>query len=118
MMVIPTIDFEKLYVRVLRNYVQVASSALKIDPPYTVELGVVGLQDIYFTAPGIHGHGERKGPVNAESFRRHYTLSETTDEVIKDLLGTYFTDLYDLAAFGRKDVFTTDVVAAHDLPVL
>ena len=49
MWVIPTIDFEKLYVRVLRNYVQVASSALKLDPPYTVELGAVGLQDVSWT---------------------------------------------------------------------
>ena len=52
MWVIPTIDFEKLYVRVLRNYGQVASSALKLDPPYTVELGAVGLEGVYFTAPG------------------------------------------------------------------
>jgi hypothetical protein len=36
MWVIPTIDFEELYVRVLKNYVQVALSALKLDPPYTV----------------------------------------------------------------------------------
>jgi hypothetical protein len=118
MIVIPTIDFEKLHVRVLRNYVQVALSALKIDPPYTVELGAVGWQDIYFTAPGIHGHGERKGPVRVESFHRRYTLYETTDDAIKVLLGTYFTDLYDLAAFDRKDVFTSYIVAAHDLPVL
>jgi hypothetical protein len=118
MIVIPTIDFEKLHVRVLRNYVQVALSALKIDPPYTVELGAVGLQDIYFTAPGIHGHGERKGPVRVEDFHRRYTLYETTDDAIKILLGTYFTDLYDLAAFDRKDVFTSHIVAAHDLPVL
>jgi hypothetical protein len=108
MCVIPTIEFEKLYVRVLRNYVQVVSIALTLDPPYTVELGAVGLQDVYFTAPGLHGRGERKGPVKVESFQRRYTLSDTTDDAIKVLLGTYFTEFYDLAAFARKDVFTSD----------
>jgi hypothetical protein len=118
MQVIPTIDFEKLYMRVLRNYVQVALSALKLDPPYTVELGAVGLKDVYFTAPGLHGRGERKGPVVVESFQRRYMLADTTDDAIKAVLGTYFTNLYDLAAFTRKDVFTSDIVAAHDLPSL
>jgi hypothetical protein len=118
MWVIPTIDFEKLYVRVLRNQVQVALSALKLNPPYTVELGAVGLQDVYFTAPGFHGRGERKGPVKVDSFQRRYTLSDATDDAIKAVLSTYFTDLYDLAAFTRKDVFTNDIVAAHDLPSL
>ncbi|HWX35359.1 MAG TPA: hypothetical protein VNZ53_49055 [Steroidobacteraceae bacterium] len=70
MIVIPIIDFEKLYIRVLRNYV----------------------------------HRD--------------ALSDTTDDAIKAVLGAYFADLYDLAAFARKDVFTTGVVAAHDLPSL
>jgi hypothetical protein len=118
MWVIPTIDFEKLYVRVLTNYVQVASSALKLDPPYTVELGALGLQEVYFTAPGLHGRGERKGPVKVEFFQRRYALSYTTDDAIKAVLGTYFTELYDLAAFARTEAFTSDVIAAHDLPSL
>jgi hypothetical protein len=118
MRVIPTIDFEKLYVRVLRNYVQVASSALKLDPPYTVELGAVGLKDVYFTAPGLHGRGERKGPVKVVSFQRRYALSDMTDDATKSVLSRYFADLYDLAAFSRKDVFTSDIISAHDLPSL
>jgi hypothetical protein len=118
MWTIPTIDFEKLYVRVLRNYVQVASSALKIDPPYTVELGAVGLNDVYFTAPGLHGRGERKGPVIVQCFQHRYPLADTNDEAIKAVLRAYFTDLYDLAAFTRKEVFASDVIAAHDLPTL
>ena len=97
---------------------QIASTALKFVPPYTVELGAVGLQDVYFTAPGIHGRGERKGPVILESFQRRYMLSETTDDGIKALLGLYFTDFYDLAAFARSDVFSSDIIAAHDLPSL
>jgi hypothetical protein len=56
--------------------------------------------------------------VKVESFQRRYTLSETTDDAIKAVLGTYYTDLYDLAAFTRKDVFTNNIVAAHDLPSL
>jgi hypothetical protein len=118
MWVIPTIDFEKLYVRVLRNQVQVSLSALKLDPPYTVELGAVGLQDVYFTARGLHGQGERKGPLKVDSFQRRYALSDATDDAIKAVLSTYFTDLYDLAAFTRKGVFTNDIVAAHDFPSL
>jgi hypothetical protein len=115
--VIPTITFEKLYVRVLMNYVKVMSE-LKLDPPYTLELGVVGLKDAYLTISGLHERGAFKGPVLQDMFKRRDTLRATTVGDIKNVLRTFFEELYDLAAFARADAFSDNVIAAHGLPPL
>lgn len=61
--VIPMISLEKLYVRVLINYITIAASEFKLQLPFTVELGATGLKDSYLSVPGAQGRGEIIGPV-------------------------------------------------------
>ena len=114
--VIPAITFEKLFVRALRNYVGVLNIVLKIGPPYTVELGLVGIDDVHITIPGIHGSGEVKGPILQKQISRRYSLDDTNDASVMALLRAFFADVYDLAAFSRADAFTDAIAAAQDLP--
>jgi hypothetical protein len=112
---IPTITFEKLYVRVLDNYVKVMG-VLQQPPPYTVEMGIIGMQDTYFTIPGVHQRGEFKGPILQNVFKGRYSLDGVTNNDVKNVLRTFFEELYDLAAFRRSDAFNDHTVVAHDLP--
>jgi hypothetical protein len=113
---LPMISFEKLYVRVLNNYLNTATE-LGLPPPYTVVLGISGLADTYLTAPGGElGNGQFFGPVMTDSIERRYTLTEVSDAAIADLLRRYFAAIYDLAAASRRDILTDPVIAAHNLP--
>jgi hypothetical protein len=112
---IPTITLEKLYVRVLDNYVKVLG-VLQQNLPYTVEMGIVGMQDAYFTIPGIHQRGELKGQILQNVFKGRYSINGVSHNDVKNVLQTFFEELYDLADFARSDAYNDDTVAAHDLP--
>jgi hypothetical protein len=45
------ISAEKLYTRALENYVSVATSEMKLRPPFVVEVGAAGLKGVYMGAP-------------------------------------------------------------------
>jgi hypothetical protein len=111
------IGVEKLYVRALRNYVKVASLELGLIPPYTVELGAVGIDGVYLLVPGgPFNKGEFVGPIMEPYITKRYSLSETSDHAIKELLRNYFREFYDLATCDRAEVITDDHVSGNDLP--
>jgi hypothetical protein len=111
------IGVEKLYVRALGNYVKVASSELGLIPPYTVELGAVGIDGVYLLVPGgPFNKGEFVGPIMEPYITKRYSLSETSDRAIKELLRNYFREFYDLATCDRAEVITDDHVSGNDLP--
>ena len=115
--VLPMITFEKVYVRVLRNYIKV-EAALGLAPPYAVELGVVGLKGVHLTVPtgGPFGNGDFLGPIREDRIQRQYTLATVDDAAIMSVLRDFFNEVYDLAYAVRADVWTDQLVAAHDLP--
>ena len=114
---ISAIGREKLYVRVLRNYVKVATSELGLIPPYTVEMGAVGIDGVYLAVPGGPlNTGEFVGPVMQENIQKRYTLPDVSDSAVAGVLRSYFTEFYDLASCVRAQVITDALVAAHDLP--
>jgi hypothetical protein len=116
--IIPMIAFEKIYRRVLGNYVRVAASELGLRLPYTVEMGAVGLNDVRlaFAGDGTHGQGRIEGPVMKQSLQRRYSLVATTESAMDAVLRDYFSDFYDLVAVSRRDILTDQLVAAHGLP--
>jgi hypothetical protein len=58
------ISAEKIYTRALENYVSVATSDIKFKPPFIVELGAVGLRDVYMGAPHPEfSNGHYYGPI-------------------------------------------------------
>ena len=117
--VIPMIGFEKIYCRVLNNYVRVAISDLQLRLPYTVELGATGLDGIFLAVPGGPlGNGEIIGPIMKNAQQRRYDLTSTTEGAINAVLRAYFSDFYDLVARTRTETLTDAIVAAHGLPSL
>jgi hypothetical protein len=111
--VISGIGLEKLYLRALRNYVNVAASELGLIPPYTVEMGAVGINGVYLAVPGGPlNTGEFVGPIMRENIEK----PDVSDGAVAQVLRSYFIEFYDLAACVRAQVITDALMAAHDLP--
>lgn len=111
------IGLEKLYVRVLRNYVKVASSELGLIPPYTVEMGAVGINGAYLAVPGGSlNTGQLVGPIMTPYIQKRYSIPDISDNEIMGVLRSYFLDFYDLATCTRAEVLTDQLIATHDLP--
>jgi hypothetical protein len=53
-LVIPTVNVENIFGRVLDNFCSVAADVFGIAPPYQIELGAIGLSG---TVLGINRHG-------------------------------------------------------------
>jgi len=115
--ILPMVTFEKVFTRVLRNYVQV-EAALGLAPPYTVVVGVVGLKDVYLTVPmgGDFGNGQFLGPIHDEGLQQTHTLKAVDEKSVALLLREFFNALYDLTDNVRAEVWTDQLIAAHDLP--
>ena len=114
---LPMVTFERVYTRVLRNYVQV-ERVFGLSPPYRVVVGAVGLKGVYLTAPagGEFRGGNILDPIHQNALQQEHRLIETDDHSIARLLREYFCALYDLADSVRADVWTDEQIAAHDVP--
>jgi hypothetical protein len=89
-MMVPMIAFEKLFVRVLTNYVAIASSELRLTLPYYVELGAVGLNGAYLAVPGAQGQGEVIGPIHEPAIASRHTLGGTDEAAVFEVLRSFF----------------------------
>lgn len=117
--VLPIVTFEKAFLQALRNYVKV-EGALGLRPPYDVVLGLGGLKGVYLSAPtlGPFGNGGYTRPIRDNEIERTYTLATDDDGAIKTVLRAFFCDLYDLALVTRDELWTKELLIAHDLPSL
>jgi hypothetical protein len=114
--VIPAIALERLYLETLRRYVKVAA-ALGCAPPYTVEIGLVGLKESYLMVPGgLFNKGDVAGPISQEAFSEKHTLESIDDTAIKNMLRRVFIPFYRLVDKVRAHLLTDELIAAHDLP--
>jgi hypothetical protein len=119
---IPMVAFERLHVFVLVNYVNIMTRELNLYPPYSVELGLVGLKDVYLGLPGpTQPFGSKTapssvGPMMENSLRIRDTLGDISDSSIKNALGAYFRHLYELAGYTRADALTDYTVSTWGLP--
>jgi hypothetical protein len=94
----------------------VAAKELGLAFPYTVELGIKGLDGAYIIFPR-QPTGYAAGPVYEEAFRRTYPLHEPTPEAITDLLRTYSNDFYEeLVGRRRADMIADSFIAGYQLP--
>ncbi len=111
------ISAEKIYSRALENYVSVVTSELKLRPPFIVELGAVGLRDVYMGAPHPEfSNGHYYGPIREASLVRRYELRETHQAALFGILREFFDDLYDLAECSRSEVLTDEHVSRNGIP--
>lgn len=108
---------EKLCTRTLENFVKVASTVMRLRPPFVVELGIVGTKGAYMGAPHPDFlNGNYYGPIRDNSLVRRYDLVRIDRAAQHDVLRQFFDDLYDCAEVSRSEILTDAHVQAHDIP--
>jgi hypothetical protein len=113
----PMITVEKLYTRTLENYISASTSQFRLRPPFVVELGAVGLKDVFMAAPHPEvPSGSYYGPFREDSLVRRYDLQSAKDAEVLDILRQFFNELYDLAECSRADVLTDEHVTRNNIP--
>jgi hypothetical protein len=100
-LVIPMEKMRKIFSRVLGDYVAFAADVLELPPPFSVELGAIGLRDVRVSHPAPNPYNETAGPIHDAScmVRRviHSAAKQTQDTVVE----AFVTELYDLAGVAR-----------------
>jgi len=114
---IGTISVEKIYVQTLRSYLATLHDELGMRPPYTLELGAVGIQGCYLGLPSVEfSNGQFYGPIGKPEIRIRYSLEQGTEAELLNALRRFFVELYDLVAVSREHILTDEIVAKNDLP--
>ena len=112
-----TLGTERLYVRVLENYASTAVSEFKLQLPFVVEVGAVGLKGVFMGAPNPETPGSYYyGPFRGKSLIRQYELHNTNLEILHDVLRQFLDELYDLAECVRSNILTDEHVARNNIP--
>ena len=96
---IPGKPFEDTFRRSLSNYVDFMQYKLNILPPYTVEAGVVGIQDyrIIVDATGM----ERYGPFFDNEMKIRLVLNENSAQALDTVLLKFFEELFMVSGYAR-----------------
>ena len=102
-LVVPTVNVENIYGRVLRNYCSVATDDFGIEPPYQIELGALGPSG---TVLGINRHGT-SGPIHQDRFTLRRILNDVTAGTQKKLIRDFLDALFDLAGEVRQEHLRT-----------
>ena len=108
---------ERVCARALENYVSVAISEMKLRLPFIVELGAVGLRDVFMGAPHPEfSSGHYYGPIRERSLVRRYELPDARQATLFNILRQFFEEFYDLAECTRSDVLTDEHIRKNAIP--
>ncbi len=95
--IIPTVNVENIYKRVLRNYCEVTNNIFGIDPPYQVVCGAVGMRGAYLALQ----NRSYAGPIHDDKIELRIALNDIRTESQEKLIGQFLTELFDLAGEKR-----------------
>ena len=96
--VVPPVNVENIYGRVLKNYCLIAKDGFGIEPPYQIELGAVGLRG---TVLGMNT-SNMFGPIHQDRCKIRRILKDATPDAQQQLIGDFLDALFDLAGEDRK----------------
>jgi hypothetical protein len=113
---IAIIRAEILYIRTLENYVETATSELKLKLPFIVEFGAVGLKDVFMAVPHPQIGTFHHGPFHEEVLVRRHELHDVKHELLYEVLRRFLEELYDLAGCVRSDVVTNELSKQYKIP--
>lgn len=94
-LVIPTVSVEKIYQRVLPNYIEIATDHFKLPPPHQIEIGAVGLQDKRLEYDS--NRNAVSGPIYKPELKIRQTLNDVSIDSQNKLITTFIDALLDLA---------------------
>jgi hypothetical protein len=96
-LVIPIANVQNIYARVLADYIAVAKDEIGVQPPYTIELGAVGLSQVCVSLPPPNVYQEVSQPIYENTVKLRQILTDigvgSQDKLVREFIGK----LYDLA---------------------
>jgi hypothetical protein len=96
--IIPTVNVENIFKRVLANYCEIMGDVFGIQPPYQVVCGAVGLRDTYL---GIRNRDYAAGPIHDDQIVIRRTLNESSLDAQEQVVSEFVEVLFDLAGEKR-----------------
>ncbi len=87
----------------LPNYIDFVRN-IGIEPPYTLEAGVVGIKNAYLGVPRDYDDGLR-GPIHTNELVCRRTLNDASETSIQEFLLGFFEELFDIAGYNRPENF-------------
>ncbi len=83
----------------IANFIDVARQELGINPPYEIEVGVVGLQNMRLSLPQSRTFYQEQfsDPVHDEEVHLRIVVHNVTDEAVNKIVTDFLHDLYGLA---------------------
>lgn len=97
--VIPDVSVANFYSRVLENYIMIIRE-LGFDPPYTVEMGAVGLAGARLSMPPPNPMNQVSGPIHQNQLPIRRVLNDTAPASRDAIVSEFRRSLYDLAGLA------------------
>jgi hypothetical protein len=84
----------------IENFIDVARQELGINPPYEIEVGAVGLQNMRLSLPQSRTFYQEQfsDPVHDEEVHLRVVVHNVTDECVNKIATDFLRNLYDLVA--------------------
>jgi hypothetical protein len=100
--VVPMVNVENIYSRVLADYVSVASEELGVSGPYQVEMGAIGLVNMRLLSnKSGNSWGDTSELIYDPALRVRRILNETSAKSQGILISEFLDELFDLGAVVR-----------------
>jgi len=97
-LIVPMVNVENIYRRVLANFISIAGDDLKIAPPYRVELGATGLKDMRVSLPRpANQWDDLSEPIYENDLKVQQALTDTNVANQTAILEEFLDKLYDIA---------------------
>jgi hypothetical protein len=99
-LVVPMMNIDNIFRRVLANFIQVAGEDLGIPLPYQIEIGAVGLKDVRVSLPRNLSPWSNavSEPIYENQLQVRRVLNDPGTAAQKGLIEEFLRKLYDLAA--------------------
>ncbi len=95
--IIPTVNVENIFKRVLSNFCEAMDNVFSIDPPYQVVCGAVGLNGVHLA---LH-NSQIAGPIHDNQLVLRRALNDSSTEAQLHVVDEFLDALFDLAGESR-----------------
>ncbi len=100
-MVIPMDKVRKVFTRVLGDYIGFATDILELQPPFSAELGAIGLRDVHVSRQAPNPYNHTAGPIHDDSCMVRLVINSVAKQAQDAVVEAFVTELYDLASVAH-----------------
>jgi hypothetical protein len=95
--VIPTVTSERYIQSGLQSFSALAKNYLGIDPPYDVEIGIVGMKGMRLSLRQSEFMNQMSNPLHFNEMHIRRVLNEVSQQSINVVAHDFLHEIYDLA---------------------